>query len=91
MATFSYYLKTFSFTNFARPIFASQFGGRLPIKKRLVMTSFGWVFDFVSIWLFKSFRIKEPPVLGFLGAKKSKNHTVHERNDKKPTTLWAVI
>lgn len=68
IATFSYYFKTFSFTNFARLIFASQFGCRLPIKKRLVMTSFGWVFDFVSNW-FKSFRIKEPPALGFLGAK----------------------
>jgi hypothetical protein len=33
------------------------------------MTSVGWVFDFVSNWLFKSFRIKEPPVLSFLGAK----------------------
>jgi hypothetical protein len=55
------------------------------------MTSVVWVFNFVSDWLFKSFRIKEPPVLGFLGAKESKNHMVHERSDKKPTTLWAVI
>jgi hypothetical protein len=28
---------------------------------------------------------------GFWGKKKSNYHTVHERLDKKPTTLWALI
>jgi hypothetical protein len=33
------------------------------------MTSVGWLFDFVSNWSLKSFRIKEPPVLSFFKAK----------------------
>jgi len=70
MATFSYYLKTSSFANFAHPIFASQFDS-CQKKKRLVMISVGWVFDFVSNWLFKSFRIKERPVLGFFWGEKT--------------------
>ncbi len=55
------------------------------------MTSFGWVFDFVGNWLFKSFRIQRTTRSGFFGGKNNQRTVVPERSDKKPTTLWAVI